>query len=67
MIGKGYTVNAAQMEMNMIAEGYYATKSAHYINSQYRTQTPIIEAVYLILYEGKRPEKIFEKLTKKLD
>ena len=67
MIGKGYTVNAAQMEMNMIAEGYYATKSARYINSQYRTQIPIIEAVYLILYEGKRPEKIFEKLTKKLD
>ena len=67
MIGKGYTVNAAQMEMNMIAEGYYASKSARYINSQYRTQTPIIEAVYLILYEGKRPENIFEKLTKKLD
>jgi glycerol-3-phosphate dehydrogenase (NAD(P)+) len=51
----------------MIAEGYYATKSARYINSQYRTQAPIIEAVYLILYEGKRPEKVFEKLTKKLD
>ena len=67
MIGKGYTVNAAQMEMNMIAEGYYASKSARYINSQYGTQTPIIEAVYLILYEGKRPENIFEKLTKKLD
>ena len=67
MIGKGYTVKAAQLEMNMIAEGYYATKSARFINSEFKTQTPIIEAVFLILYEGKRPEKVFEKLTKKLD
>ena len=67
MIGKGYTVQAAQIEMNMIAEGYYASKSARFINSQFKTNTPIIEAVYLILYEGKRPDKIFEKLTKKLD
>ena len=67
MIGKGYTVKAAQLEMNMIAEGYYATKSARFINSEFKTQTPIIDAVFLILYEGKRPEKVFEKLTKKLD
>tara|TARA_B100000767_G_scaffold275786_1_gene315603 strand:+ start:953 stop:1987 length:1035 start_codon:yes stop_codon:yes gene_type:complete len=67
MIGKGYTVKAAQLEMNMIAEGYFASKSARFINSEFNTQTPIIEAVFLILYEGEKPRKVFEKLTKKLD
>ena len=67
MIGKGYTVKAAQLEMSMIAEGYFASKSARIINSEFRTQTPIIEAVYLILYERKNAQKIFDKLVKKLD
>jgi glycerol-3-phosphate dehydrogenase (NAD(P)+) len=67
MIGKGYTVKAAQLEMSMIAEGYFASKSARIINSEFRTQTPIIEAVYLILYERKNAQKIFDKLIKKLD
>lgn len=67
MIGKGYTVKAAQFEMNMIAEGYYASKSAKLINSEFRTNTPIIDAVYDILYEGKKPKKVFIKLSKKLN
>jgi glycerol-3-phosphate dehydrogenase (NAD(P)+) len=67
MIGKGYTVKAAQLEMSMIAEGYYASKSARIINSEFKTQTPIIEAVYLILYERKNAQKVFDKLVKKLD
>lgn len=67
MIGKGYTVQAAQFEMNMIAEGYFATKSAKLINSEFKTKTPIIEAVHEILYEGKKPKKVFSKLSKKLD
>src|SRR5690606_29044793 len=66
MIGKGYTVKSAQMEMNMIAEGYYATASAHKINKEKgdkAAKTPIINAVYAILYEGKEPKKVFKKLA----
>jgi glycerol-3-phosphate dehydrogenase (NAD(P)+) len=67
MIGKGYTVKSAQMEMSMVAEGYYATKSAWQLNQKYGAKTPIIDAVYEILYEGKEAKKIFKKLTDKLD
>jgi len=69
MIGKGYTVKSAQMEMNMVAEGYYATKSAFLLNKQNvkKTRLPIINAVYSILYDGKEAKKVFKKLTDKLD
>ncbi|MGO3182817.1 MAG: NAD(P)H-dependent glycerol-3-phosphate dehydrogenase [Aequorivita sp.] len=70
MIGKGYTVKSAQLEMSMIAEGYYATKSAYLLNKQKgkkKAKTPIINAVYAILYEHKDPRKTFKKLTDKLD
>ncbi len=70
MIGKGYTVKSAQLEMSMIAEGYYAAKSAYHLNQQKgkrKAKTPIIDAVYEILYENKDPRKIFKKLTEKLD
>ncbi len=69
MVGKGYTVKSAQMEMNMVAEGYYATKSAYELNqkNEKKTQIPIIEAVYAILYQNKNPKKVFKKLTDKLD
>ena len=69
MIGKGYTVKSAQMEMSMIAEGYYATKSAHLLNEKNKNKTklPIIDAVYDILYEGKDPKKTFKLLTEMLD
>lgn len=69
MIGKGYTVKSAMMEMSMVAEGYYAAKSAHLITEGQKTKvkTPIIDAVYSILYEGKEPKKVFKKLTEKLD
>ncbi len=69
MIGKGYTVKSAMMEMSMVAEGYYATKSAHIINQNYKrkSKTPIINAVYNILYEGKDPKKVFKKLTDNID
>src|SRR5690554_383829 len=70
MIGKGYTVKSAQMELSQIAEGYYATKSAYHLNQQKgkkKAKTPIIDAVYEILYENKDPRKTFKKLTEKLD
>jgi glycerol-3-phosphate dehydrogenase (NAD(P)+) len=67
MIGKGYTVKSAMMEMSMVAEGYYATKSAYKINQKNKARTPIINAVYSILYEGKNAKKVFQKLTAKLN
>jgi len=67
MIGKGYTVKSAQMEMSMVAEGYYATKSAHKIKEENGTKTPIIDAVYNVLYGGKEAKDQFEKLTHKLN
>ncbi|MDA0863490.1 MAG: glycerol-3-phosphate dehydrogenase [Bacteroidetes bacterium] len=70
MIGKGYTVKSAMMEMKMVAEGYYATKSAYNLNAEKgkrQSKTPIINAVYQVLYEGKSPKKVFAALTEKLD
>ena len=67
MIGKGYTVKSAMMEMSMVAEGYYAVKSAYKLNQEYKAQTPIIDAVYKILYEGKDARETFKALTDKLD
>ena len=67
MIGKGYTVTSAQHEMSMIAEGFYATKSAYKIKEENGVKTPIIDAVYNVLYADKTPKKEFKKLTNKLD
>ncbi|MDB2606847.1 NAD(P)H-dependent glycerol-3-phosphate dehydrogenase [Zobellia sp.] len=69
MIGKGYTVKSAQMEMRMVAEGYYATKSAFEIKTKFKkkVKVPIIDAVYAVLYENKSAKKVFNGLTEKLD
>jgi len=67
MIGKGYTVKSAMMEMSMIAEGYYATKSAYLLNEKNQAKTPIIDAVYAVLYQQKSPKEIFKNLTDQLD
>jgi glycerol-3-phosphate dehydrogenase (NAD(P)+) len=69
MIGKGYTVKSAMMEMKMIAEGYYATESAYKLKSTFKkkVRTPIIDAVYDILYNHKSAKITFKALTDKLD
>lgn len=67
MIGKGYTVKSAMMEMSMVAEGYYATKSAYEINEKNGAKTPIINAVYNVLYAKKEAKDEFEKLTNRLN
>ena len=67
MVGKGYTVKSAQMEMRMVAEGYYAAKCAFLMNKVVKAHTPIIDTVYNILYLNRDPKKEFGKLTEKLD
>ncbi len=67
MIGKGYTVKSAMFEMSMVAEGYYATKSAYKINQINNAETPIINTVYNILYGGKEAKEQFKKLTELID
>ena len=68
MIGKGYTVKAAQMEMNMIAEGYFASACVYGLieNHHIDQAFPIIEAVHHILYQGLKPKKAFQQLSEKL-
>lgn len=67
MIGKGYTVKSAQLEMNMIAEGYYAANSMYLINEKYKVNMPICDAVYHILYENKSAAVEMKLLTEKLN
>jgi len=69
MIGKGYTVKSAMMEMSMVAEGYYATKTAYKLKSNFKNKvrTPIIDAVYDVLYLGNNAKRTFAALTHKID
>ena len=66
MIGKGYSVKSAQLEMDMIAEGYYAVKCVVEINKKFQVEMPIVEAVYNILYERISPVIEMRILTDKL-
>ena len=67
MLGKGYSVKSAQLEMNMIAEGYYAIACIHEINKKYKVEMPISEAVFNICYEKITPRIEMKLLTERLD
>lgn len=66
MVGKGYSVRAAQLEMNMVAEGYYAVKCVHAINEKLKVDMPITEATYRMLYEKMAPMMEMRLLSERL-
>ena len=66
MIGKGYSVKAAQLEMNMVAEGYNASKCMHSINENIQADTPIADTVYKILWEHLPAREGFAKIEQTL-
>ncbi|MEJ7587916.1 MAG: NAD(P)H-dependent glycerol-3-phosphate dehydrogenase [Ferruginibacter sp.] len=62
MIGKGYSVRSAQVEMSMVAEGYNASKCMYLINQKIKAEMPIAETVYHILWENLSPEEGFRTI-----
>ncbi|HYC41291.1 MAG TPA: NAD(P)H-dependent glycerol-3-phosphate dehydrogenase [Chitinophagaceae bacterium] len=66
MIGKGYSVRAAQLEMNMVAEGVNASRSMYSINQQLQASIPIAEAVYRIVWENLKPAEGFRRIEQVL-
>lgn len=66
MVGKGYSVRSAQIEMNMVAEGYYAAKGIYEINKKFKVDIPIVDAVYNVLYEKISPIMEMRLLAAKL-
>ncbi|MGB0884412.1 MAG: NAD(P)H-dependent glycerol-3-phosphate dehydrogenase [Flavobacteriales bacterium] len=67
MLGKGYSVSASQLEMNMIAEGYYAIKCIHLLNEKYKVDMPITETAYNIIYRKISPKVELRLLSDLLD
>lgn len=68
MIGKGYAVRSAQMEMGMVAEGYYSTACLQEVKKRecHKVDMPIAETMYGILYQKHPAKKAMEKLLSKL-
>lgn len=66
MIGKGYSVKAAQLEMSMVAEGYNASKCMHLINQRIKAEMPIAETVYKILWENLPAAEGFNRIEQTL-
>jgi len=62
MIGKGYSVKAAQLELNMVAEGYNASKCIYLINKEIKTEMPIAATIYHILWENVKAADGFKQI-----
>jgi glycerol-3-phosphate dehydrogenase (NAD(P)+) len=66
MIGKGYSVRSAQLELNMVAEGYNAAKCIYDLNKEIRAEMPIAQTVYRILWENVKPVNGFKQIEEVL-
>lgn len=62
MIGKGYSVKVAQLELNMVAEGYNASKCIHLMNETVKADIPIASAIFEILWEHLPAVQGFKKI-----
>jgi glycerol-3-phosphate dehydrogenase (NAD(P)+) len=67
MIGKGYSVKAAQLELNMVAEGYNASRCIYKTNESLQADIPIATTIYQVLWEHLSPEEGFKKIEKYLE
>lgn len=66
MIGKGYSVNAAKLELSMVAEGYNASKCIYAINKRVQADMPIADSIYKILWENVQPREAFKNIEQVL-
>lgn len=66
MIGKGYSVTATRLEMNMVAEGYNASKCIYLVNKEIEAEMPIAATIYRILWENVKPRAGFKQIEKTL-
>lgn len=62
MIGKGYSIKAAMLEMNMVAEGYYASRGMQTISGQCGIEMPLAQKVYQVLWEGRDAAVCFQEI-----
>ena len=65
-IGQGHSVEGAQSEMGMVAEGYYGTKCIYEINKKHNVDMPILDAVFAVLYNNANAQQVMKQLTNKL-
>ncbi len=66
MLGKGYSVKSAQLEMNMIAEGFYATDLIYQLAKSLDFKMPIVESIHQVVYQNTIPRKSFKKLAEEV-
>ena len=62
MVGRGYGIKAAQIELGMIAEGYYAIEGLHKMKEKFGLKLPIAEAMYTIMYKGVPAKEVISNL-----
>jgi glycerol-3-phosphate dehydrogenase (NAD(P)+) len=62
MIGKGYSVNAAKLELNMVAEGYNASKCLYLLNQHFKADIPILDTIYKILWQNVNVREGFKRI-----
>lgn len=67
MLGKGYSVKSAQLEMNMVAEGYYATRSIYEMNKEFNVDMPILDFTWQVIYGEHSPSTIIRQLLLRLN
>ena len=66
MVGKGYSIKAATLEMNMVAEGYYAAQGMQNINSALGISCPIAHKIFQVLWEGRKAGEMFAELQREI-